>query len=328
MTKTEWDLSQQLAATEEDAERLLAEYSLRLAEEATAPAPQADLLFEEVDSEIHTLKQTSAQLKRTLSKTTSVSEELESRLKDVRKSRKKRRLLKAAPANSVIDLAEEKQEHFAKGMNLYKVLLILIIGSFLGVVIEMLYCFATLGRIESRAGLVYGPFNLLYGVGAVALSLGLYRFRNHSSLISFAGGFVVGSVVEYVCSFLQEVAFGSRSWDYSHLPFNINGRICLLYSIFWGLLGILWIKNIYPRMAQLILKIPKKTGKIITWGMILFLAVNAVVTYAAVSRWSERIHGDPPSSVLEELIDLRFPDERMEWIFINMDFGQEQTPGQ
>ena len=45
----------------------------------------------------------------------------------------------------------------------------------------------------------------------------------------FFGGIIVGSVVEYICSLGQEIIFGSRSWDYSHMPFNINGRICLLY---------------------------------------------------------------------------------------------------
>ena len=68
--------------------------------------------------------------------------------------------------------------------------------------------------------------------------------------------------IEYLCSFFQEMLFGSTSWDYSNIPFNLNGRICLLYSVFWGILGILWIKEIYPRMAVWILKIPNKVGKI------------------------------------------------------------------
>lgn len=102
---------------------------------------------------------------------------------------------------------------------------------------------------------------MLYGVGAASLSIILYRFRNRGKWLSFLGGFVVGSVVEYVCSWLQEVLFGSRSWDYSRVPFNINGRICLLYSLFWGALGIFWIKDIYPFMAKWILKLPNRAGK-------------------------------------------------------------------
>ncbi len=107
------------------------------------------------------------------------------------------------PANAAIDLEEAKQDHFAQGLGLYKVLLICIAGSFAGVVVEMLWCLVTNGYIESRAGLVYGPFNLLYGAGAALLTVCLYKYRNRGYQLSFAGGFLVGSVLEYVCSWAR-----------------------------------------------------------------------------------------------------------------------------
>ena len=51
---------------------------------------------------------------------------------------------------------------------------------------------------------------------------------------------------EYICSLGQEIVFGSVAWDYSSLPLNINGRVCLLYSIFWGVLGVGWVKLVMP----------------------------------------------------------------------------------
>ena len=131
---------------------------------------------------------------------------------------------------------------------------------------------------------------------------------------------LVGTVVEYLCSWGQELLFGSRSWDYSNVPLNINGRVCLLYSSFWGILGILWIKDLYPRMAQLILKIPNKIGKILTVAVTVFLIFNGIVSLLAVNRWSERVAGQAPSNSLEVLLDERFPDERMESVYSNMDF--------
>ena len=130
--------------------------------------------------------------------------------------------------------------------------MICIAGSFAGVVVEILWCLFRNGYIESRSGLVYGPFNPVYGIGAVVMTLALYRYRNRSSSISFFGGAVVGSVIEYLLSWGQETLFGSTSWDYSRMPFNLDGRICLLYSLFWGILGVLWIKSLYPRVAQVI----------------------------------------------------------------------------
>ena len=132
---------------------------------------------------------------------------------------------------------------------------------------------------------------------------------------------MIGSIVEYACSWGQELLFGSRSWDYSHLPFNINGRICLLYSIFWGVLGVLWIKNIYPRMAKVILKIPNHIGKIITWALTVFFVFNACMSGVSIFRWSQRIEGIEPSNAFWKLIDERFPNERMEAIYANMEFS-------
>ena len=105
------------------------------------------------------------------------------------------------------------------------------------------------------------------------------------------------------------------------MPLNLNGRICVTYSVFWGLLGVLWIKDLYPRMAKWILKIPNKIGKPVTWVLTAFLAVDAVVSCVAVSRWSERAAELPASNAFWEFVDERFPDERMESIFINMKFS-------
>lgn len=277
--------------------------------------------LEEAQRKAESLKRATSNISKALAQTYAVSDELNARCKDINKQRKKRKLFSAAPSNASIDLHESSAEHFAKGLSIYKLLLVCFIGSFVGVVIELMWCLVTNGYFESRSGLVYGPFNLLYGAGAVALTLCLYKFRNRGVWLSFMGGIIVGSVVEYICSWGQEVLFGSRSWDYSHMPFNINGRICLLYSVFWGFLGVLWIKNLYPRLAKWILKIPNHIGKIITWALTVFFIFNAFMSLVTVHRWSERVEGSEPSNAFEVILDERFPDERMEKIFANMEFA-------
>lgn len=276
----------------------------------------------EVEARVAALKRTARTLGRASLRTGELYDELDARWHDQRRSGRKRKVLPAPPANGAIDLTEEKGEHFARGLNIYKLLWIFFIGSFAGVVVETLWCLARHGYLESRAGLVYGPFNLLYGAGAAALTLCLYRYRNRGNWLSFLGGMVVGSVVEYVCSWGQEVLFGSRSWDYSNVPFNLNGRICLLYSFFWGILGVLWIKDIYPRMVKWILKIPNKAGKILTWALAAFFVVNAVVSLIAVYRWSQRLDGVAAANGFWQFIDSRFPNARMERIYANMKFGK------
>lgn len=274
----------------------------------------------EAKGQAASLKRASANIKKSFFLTFGMQDELSSRVQDLC-HQKNGNLLTAAPANASIDQKEGELQHFARGLNGYKLMLIGLIGSFFGVLIEMLWCLVTNGYIESRAGVVYGPFNPLYGIGTVVLTVCLYKFRNRGAFLSFLGGTIVGSVVEYVCSWGQEFVFGSRSWDYSGMPFNINGRICLLYSMFWGVLGVLWIKNLYPRMAKWILKIPNRVGKIVTWVAMALFILNMAVSGLALTRWTQRHQGIAPANGFWQFVDERFPDERMEKIYANMDFG-------
>ena len=292
---------------------------------ALYPQMEDPAILEEARQQAQSLKRASSVVRDALRQTYAMSDELGARCEDIKKQNRKRRVISAAPANAVIDRREQEQAHFAQGLNGYKLLLIGVVGSFVGVVVELLWCLLTNGYLESRSGLVYGPFNLVYGFGAVALTVCLYKFRNRGRWISFLGGMIVGSVVEYLCSVFQEVAFGSCSWDYSHMPFNINGRICLLYSFFWGFLGVLWIKDLYPRMAQWILKLPNRAGKIISWALAVFFVFNSFMTVAAMTRWTQRLDGVEPSTAFGAYIDERFPNERMEDIFANMEFLSQEV---
>ncbi len=278
---------------------------------------------DEAKDKAESFKRATSNITKALAQAYAISDELSARDKDITRHKKHKKWRVLTSANAAIDASELRSNHFAKGINLYKILLVCIIGSFVGVVVELIWCMFRHGYIESRSGLVYGPFNLLYGAGAVVLTVCLYRFRNRGAWLSFLGGMIVGSVVEYVCSFAQELLLGTRSWDYSNMPLNLNGRICLLYSVFWGFLGVLWIKRIYPEMARNILRMPEKWGKIVTWAMTIFMVFNASVTLVAVMRWSDRVRGEEATTSFEKMIDERFPNERLEKIFANMKFIEE-----
>lgn len=258
-------------------------------------------------------------------------DEVETRFKEIeRVSRKRRRfhILPLAPTNAQIDRDERRMHHFAQGKSLYKLFWVFFIGCFLGVVVERTWCFVRYGLYEPRVGLIYGPFNLVYGVGAWALTMALYPFRNRSKIFSFVGGALIGSAVEYGCSLFQETVFGSVSWDYSNQPFNLNGRICLLYAIYWGILGVMWIKDLYPRMAKLILKIPNRVGKPLTFLLAGFMIVNSVMTGLTTLRWMQRRRGEPPRNAMEACFDRHYPDEKMESILSNLVFNDEREEGQ
>ena len=289
---------------------------------------QKAAFYAEIRDELVLLRKRRDLMAKKLQAFNELIDEVETRLKETeqydRRKKKKVRILPPAPTNAQIDYREKQEAHFAQGMTFYKLFWVFFIGCFAGVVLETIYCLIQRGHYESRVGLIYGPFNLVYGIGALCLSGALYQFRNRGRVFSFVGGFVVGSVVEYACSWFHEVCFVSTSWDYSNMPYNLNGRICLLYSIFWGILGIFWIKDIYPRLAKWILKIPNKVGKPLTWVLLVFMVFNSVMTLFTSLRWTARREGIEPRNAFEAYLDEHYPDERMQKIFANAEFTEDR----
>lgn len=250
-------------------------------------------------------------------------DEAQTRLHEImRATKKRRRIVAPAPTNAQIDAAEKRLRHFAQGRSMYKLFWVFFIGCFAGVIVERIWALIRYGVLEPRVGLVYGPFNLVYGIGAWALTASLYPLRNRSRMFSFLGGMLIGSAVEYGCSLFQEMVFGSVSWDYSNRPFNLNGRICLLYSVYWGILGVVWIKELYPRMARMIMKIPNRVGKPLTLALCAFMVFNTLMTGLTVLRWAQRRDGQIASNRIESYLDEHYPDARMESIFSNLVFTE------
>ena len=77
----------------------------------------------------------------------------------------------------------------------------------------------------------------------------------------------------------------------------------------------------YPRVAQVILKIPNRFGKVLTWVLTIFMVFDCALSLLAVDRWSERVRGETPVSAVDVFFDEHFPDSRMERIYANMEFG-------
>ena len=292
-----------LNVLEQDTRRIVSEQLERLAANTQKGGPEDDNLDSTLKSEAESLKRAGQLHQKMHRSCVELADEIET--------------------NAQIDFEEKKNKHFAQGITFYKLFWIFFIGCFAGVVVEVLWCIITRGHYESRVGLIYGPFNPVYGLGAWALSAALYRYRNRNPIFSFVGGFLIGSVIEYVCSWAQETVFGSTSWDYSNMPFNLNGRICLAYSLFWGVLGVLWIKELYPRAAKWILKIPNKIGKPLTWVLLVFMIFDCIMSAATVLRWVERRAGEAPDSAFEAWMDTHYPDARMQKIFANLEFVED-----
>lgn len=207
---------------------------------------------------------------------------------------------------------------FAKGICLDKIIWVFLASALLGDIIETLYCRLVGGVWMSRSSVLYGPFSIVWGLGAVVLTLVLYRFADKADRYVFLIGALLGGVYEYTCSVFTEIVFGTVFWDYSHMPFNIGGRTNLLYMVFWGILSVVWIKLIYPKMSSAIEKVPPLAGKIITWILVAFMICNALISAMAMLRYTERQDGIPADNVVEEFLDANYKDELIEKVWPNM----------
>ena len=207
----------------------------------------------------------------------------------------------------VKEQTKQKKRLTIFGYTIWRILAYFIIYSVLGYIIETIFGIVSKGTWESRQSFLYGPFCGIYGLGAVIMILSLQYFNQNSNRL-FWGGFVVGSIIEYVVSWIGEVALNVKWWDYSNMPLNLNGRICVFFSIFWGLLAIYLMSYINPRVDRLINWLKSKISvnklKIITLGVTIFLFIDLVLTGYALEYFIVRkIHENNLPVVNKERAD-------------------------
>lgn len=104
-----------------------------------------------------------------------------------------------------------------------------------------------------------------------------------------SGGSIIGNIIEYLLSYILEAMYGTRFWDYAYITGNLNGRICIKYSLFWGVLAILLIKFIKQGIDKLINKMPINKRKIINSVIVLLFMIDALATVWAVKTYQNRV---------------------------------------
>ncbi|MDR0326269.1 MAG: putative ABC transporter permease [Oscillospiraceae bacterium] len=212
----------------------------------------------------------------------------------------------------------ERAGHFAYGFNFYKIFWMFALGSVTGFLTETISCLVRFGLYEYRSSLILSPFNLIYGVGAIAVSLGVTALRAKRAPYIFVAGMVIGSVVEFVCSLFEETFFGTVSWDYSAYPFNLDGRVCLQYAFFWGAMALLWTWVVYPFYDRLLKRFSDAAGRTFAVVLLLVLLLDAAFSVTAVNRWIDRAVDTHPETAIERVLDKYLPDERMALIYPHM----------
>ena len=200
---------------------------------------------------------------------------------------------------------------------LIKIFWIFLIGSILGYGIEMIVGLVQNGHFVSRQGLLFGPFIQVYGVGLVAYYLVISNIRKKSYIKIFFITMLLGGIVEYLFSYLQETWFGTISWDYSNLLFNIHGRTSLLHCLYWGIGGVLFVRFILPLIRNLNEWCKNTNFRYITAFLVLFITFDIVMSGMAGSRQLERKNNIAANGYIDNFFDEYYPDEKLEQIYSN-----------
>lgn len=160
-----------------------------------------------------------------------------------------------------------------------------------------------------NSGFLYGPLCPIYGAGAIIMLLGLTNFKNNVILL-FLISFVILSVWEYIVGWLLEKIFNTKYWDYSKCKCNIKGRICLKNSVFWGILGVIFILFVHSSIEKLVLPLSSNTIMWIDSILFIILIIDTVISVRkvlSINKGLEKVKeiGESIIEKLEELKELK-----------------------
>ena len=177
-------------------------------------------------------------------------------------------------------------------IGLHQIIWYLVIFSIIGLIVETLFCYFTTGALESRKGLIFGPFCPIYGVGATGLIFLLNRFKEDKIKLFYYGG-----------------------------------RICVTYTLFWGVLAFILIKIAKPIIDKLINKI---NYKIIDVAIVIFAIIDVVCTIWGINVYRNRAiqiyygtNVETKKSIINDIENEIFENSKMQKNFPNLRFINE-----
>ncbi len=171
--------------------------------------------------------------------------------------------------------------------NIYELLWLFIIYAFLGWCVEVAYQAVVRGEFVNR-GFLNGPWCPIYGFGMLLLIEFLYPLRRNA-LILFLGTVIFTTTLEFLTGLILEKAFHSRWWDYSDMPYNIKGYVCLSFSLIWGFGGTFVVALVHPAVYGLVALVPQMVGTVLLVLVLIAFAVDCVVTVQTILKFNRKL---------------------------------------
>ena len=171
-------------------------------------------------------------------------------------------------------------------LNFYTLGVIYLVYSFLGWVAETVVATIRGGRFANR-GAAAGPFCFIYGTTGVLLAVSFGDLRTEPVYLFFAC-MMAATVMEWITAKLLERLHRRKWWDYSGKKFNLNGYVCLQYSLLWGALGtasVLWGNNV---LLQLCAYVPVWLLRPAVWVSLTVAVLDQIGSAVLVQQYAAR----------------------------------------
>ena len=224
-------------------------------------------------------------------------------------------------------LAPGEERPFAFGLCYSKLFWIFMLGNVVGFVLETIYALVTTFHFQVRVGLVFGPFIPVYGMGAVAITLILSRLYNQKDFLIFLASMFIGGAFEYLWQLCPAGGIWNGVLGIQRVALECGGTYQSDVFLFLGILGLVWVKDLYPALSREIQKVPKKAGRRVTAIVSVLMAIDILLSVGAVYRRSERVNQIPATNVVQEFFDTYFPDSYLDFIFPHMEYvGKPELP--
>lgn len=203
-----------------------------------------------------------------------------------------------------------------------------LIYSFIGWLVEIFITLVMERKFINR-GFLIGPLVPIWGIGAILITLIL---RPQDSLFNLViSSAFIGTFLEYVVNCLMEKLFKVRWWDYSQLPFNINGRVCLASSCIFGIGGLLVIKIINPFLFNIFAKVNPSVFCIIIMFLMMLVLVDFCISFNIIQKLkisAESVRKDYTEEISKKvratLMDKSFGFKRLLKAFPNVKFSSKK----
>lgn len=183
--------------------------------------------------------------------------------------------------------------------------ILFIFYSFCGWIIEEVVCSMSAKKIVNR-GFLIGPYCPIYGYAAIFMTFMLNEYKSNVITL-FTLSSVLCTVMEYITSYAMEKLFHARWWDYSCKSFNINGRVCLVNSIYFGILGCLLIYFINPFFCELLGNLSLFTIRLLGFALLVLFLFDNIISFTVVFKLkfaADSVYKDSTEEISEKIREI------------------------